>query len=102
MTNVFFSGLLALMFLFMGVQVRGGNTDFLGKNMKDQIRPELKEEYCKEMSIPLFLFAVIEAVDAGLQSLDGFGAVSSLVLLGIGMVICFGWIYTIQSKYKKM
>ena len=46
LTNMW-SGLLALIFIFMGVQVRMGKTEFLGKNAERDIKPEVKQAYCK-------------------------------------------------------
>ena len=100
MTYTFFSMILVVAFLFMGVQVRGGNTDVLGKGIKEQIKPEHKMDYCREISIPIFMFAVLEVVDILLQTVWDIGA-WSLVVFGTGMVLCFLWIYIIHSRYKR-
>ena len=61
---MFWSLIMAAIFVFGGVQVRSGKTDFLGKDMDKDIRPELKKAYCREMSIPMFVLAAVELMMA--------------------------------------
>ncbi|MCD2492814.1 hypothetical protein LQE92_09250 [Lacrimispora sp. NSJ-141] len=98
--NSSFSFIIAVVFLFMGVQVRGGKMDFLGKNAQEQIKPEDKAAYCKEMSVPIFVLAVVEAIDGVLQTMVDFSG-WSMLMLGAGLVVCFLWIYLIQRKYSR-
>lgn len=101
LTNMW-SGLLALIFIFMGVQVRMGKTEFLGKNAERDIKPEVKQAYCKEISIPIFLMAAVEIADLVLQyTVDGAES-WSLLLLGAGILIGIIWITMVQRKYSKM
>ena len=97
---VFWSLLLAVMFFYFGFQVRNGKTDILGKSIREQIKPECFGNYCKEISIPLFLFGLLEAADAVLQLTIGEGS-WSLILIGAGILILFVWIYVVHKKYKK-
>ncbi|MCI5481846.1 MAG: hypothetical protein MR416_11835 [Lachnospiraceae bacterium] len=100
MSFTFVNIILIVVFLFMGVQVRGGNTDVLGKNIMEQIKPECKMDYCREISIPIFMFAVIEVIDLIMQTtlkLENW----SLIILGAGMLLCLGWFYLIHSKYRR-
>lgn len=96
------SGLLALIFIVMGIQVRMGKTDFLGKNADRDIKPEVKQAYCKEISIPIFLMGAVEIVDVVLQyTVDGAES-WSLLLLGAGLLIGLIWVMIIQRRYSKM
>ena len=98
---MFWSLIMAAIFVFGGVQVRSGKTDFLGKDMDKDIRPELKKAYCREMSIPMFVLAAVELIDVILQLTIDFTQ-WSLLILGTGILVGIGWIVMIQRKYSKM
>ncbi len=100
--NLIWSGMIAVIFLVMGIQVSMGKTEFLGKNAEKEIKPELKAAYCREMCIPIFVLAAVEILDVILQITVTEFANWSLLLLGAGILICLGWITMIQRKYSKM
>lgn len=91
---------MAVIFAFGAFQTWNGKTDFVGKNV-ESVKPELKEAYCKEMSMPMFLLAGVEVIDVILQLTIDFGQ-WSLLLLGTGILIGIAWIVMIQRKYSKM
>ncbi len=88
-------------FAFGGIMTFRGKTDFLGKNMEKDIKPEYRRAYCRDMSIPMFVLAAVEAADVALQLTVGF-AQWSVLLLGAGLVLGVAWIMAIQKKYTKM
>lgn len=91
---------MAAVFAFGAIQTWNGKTDFVGKNV-DNIKPELRTAYCKEMSMPMFVLAGVEVIDVILQLTIDFG-MWSLMLLGAGILIGITWIVMIQRKYNKM
>ncbi|MCI9068885.1 MAG: hypothetical protein HFI65_09565 [Lachnospiraceae bacterium] len=98
--NLLWSVLMAAVFAFGAFQTWNGKTDFVGKNVEN-IKPELRTAYCKEMSMPMFLLAGVEVIDVILQLTIDFGA-WSLMLLGGGILVGITWIVVIQRKYNKM
>ena len=100
--NLIWSGLIAVVFLIMGIQVAMGKTEFLGKGTEKDIKPELKAAYCREMCIPIFILSAVEVADVILQLTVANFANWSLLILGAGILICLGWITMIQRKYSKM
>ena len=95
--NLLWSVLMAAVFAFGAFQTWNGKTDFVGKNVEN-IKPELRTAYCKEMSMPMFLLAGVEVIDVILQLTIDFGAWS----LGGGILVGITWIVVIQRKYNKM
>lgn len=98
--NLLWSVLMAAIFAFGAFQTWNGKTDFVGKNVEN-LRPELRTAYCKEMSMPMFMLAAVEVVDVILQLTVDFGT-WSLMLLGTGILFGIVWIVVIQRKYNKM
>lgn len=92
---------MLVIFAFGGIMTLSGKTNFLGKNMESDIKPEHRRAYCREMSIPMFVLAAVEAADVVLQLTAGF-AQWSVLLLGAGLVLGVAWIMAIQKKYTKM
>lgn len=99
--NLLWSVLMAAIFGFGAFQTWNGKPDFVGKNV-DNIKPELRSAYCKEMSFPMFMLAGVEVLDVVLQlTVVDFG-MWSLILLGGGILVGITWIVVIQRKYNKM
>lgn len=98
--NLLWSVLMAAVFAFGAFQTWNGKPDFVGKNVEN-IKPEFRTAYCKEMSIPMFVLAGVEVIDVALQLTIDFGA-WSLMLLGGGILIGVTWIVMIQRKYNKL
>ena len=98
--NMMLSAILAIICIYAGIQVRSGNTKSIGIDL-EQISPELRPACCKELSLPVFVLGLIEAVDVILMLMKVNTSTLSLIVLGAGIVICLVWMTLVTRKYKK-
>ena len=99
MDSSFINIFLILILGYMAVQVRGGNTDLLGKDILKSIQPDKHEAYCHAMFYPLLFGAIVELIDLLVMTNFDIG-LWEFGIIGTGIIVMIIWIAYIHNKYK--